>query len=146
MVCSGTHTSHRTVRLAGLEREIMFVFRGVPVRAMMKTQDVSRAPNTVRFLGIHMRRRTFRIRLCWNEVRTHTRRFLGVSSVGSSEFETATCFSILGHSKNINASASTRSVWRFRGGAPRTTNGWRAVLSSCGRFLVSCSPVSRFHT
>ena len=129
VVCFCTHASHRTVRLAGSHHEIMIVFRGVPIRAMIKTQDFSCAPNSVHFLGIHMRRRTLRIRLCWNEVRMYTRCFRRDSSLGSSEFETATCFSIPGHSKNINAIASTRSGWRFRGGYRRMISGWRAVLS-----------------
>ena len=137
MVCFRTHTSLRTVRLAGSEREIMLVFRGVPIRAMMKIQDFSCVPSSVHFLGIHMRRHTLRIRLCWNEFRMHTRRFRRVSSVGSSEFETAIGFSILGHSKNINATASTRSVWHFRGDSLLTTNGWRAALFSCGVFMLA---------
>ena len=84
-----------------------------------------------------MRRRTLRIRLCWNEARRHTRRFRGVSHVGSSEFEIAICSSFRGLVNHINATASTPSVWRIKGGSPPTTNGWRAVSSSCGVFLLA---------
>ena len=136
MVCFCTHTSHRTVRLAGSHHEITIVFRGVPIRAMMKTQDFSCAPNSLHFPGIHMRRCTLRIRLCWNEVRMHTRRFRGVSFVGSSEFETAICSSFRGLVNHINATASTPSVWRIKGGSPLTTSGC-AVLSSCCIFLLA---------